>query len=113
MITFNGNIRISYHTLYFILFIIFFAADALRLYNFYSSSTQLSIEFQFFMKDIMLKNKEFSCFGRLRYCIYPSNKCLNANNHWHFICSDCVTFYNQLSVALKSFINSRSDVIEF
>ena len=42
-------------------------------------------------------NKEVSCFKSLRCCIYHANKCLNANNCWHFDIYEQDKFRAQLS----------------
>ena len=42
-------------------------------------------------------NKEVSCFKSLRCCIYHANKCLNANNCWHFNIDEQDKFPAQLS----------------
>ena len=39
-----------------------------------SCSTQLSMKFQLLMKLKVVKNKDFSCFRTLSYCIYQANK---------------------------------------
>ena len=33
----------------------------------------------------ILKIEEFFLLKTLRGCIYPANKCSNANNSWHFV----------------------------
>ena len=43
------------------------------------------------------KNKELSFFQTLRCCIYHANKCLNANNCWHFNIYEHDKFHAQLS----------------
>ena len=53
-------------------------------YKFHSCSSQQSMKYQFATKSKMLKRKVFSCFKTLRWCIYPVDKCCNANNCWHF-----------------------------
>ena len=50
----------------------------------FSYSAQLSMKFQLFIKTKMLKNKDCSGFQTLRCCTYSANKCLNANDWWHF-----------------------------
>ena len=47
-------------------------------------STQLSTKFQLLIKTRMRKNKDISCIRAFRCCIYPANKCWNANHCWHF-----------------------------
>ena len=42
------------------------------------------MEFQLLIKTKMLKNKDFSCFQAVQWYIYHADKCLNANNCWHF-----------------------------
>ena len=41
-------------------------------------------KFQLLIKTIIPANEEVSFFKSLRCCIYHANKCLNANNCWHF-----------------------------
>ena len=50
-------------------------------------------EIQQSIKAIMLTN----CFKSLRCCIYHANKCLNANNCWHFNIYEQDKFCAQLS----------------
>ena len=50
----------------------------------FSCSTQLSTEFQLLIKTKIPTNKEVVCFKSLKCCIYLADKCLNANNCWHF-----------------------------
>ena len=63
----------------------------------FTCSTQLSMNFQLLILTKMLDNKDKSCFNTLRYCIYPANKCLNANNCWHFNSNESDKFSAQLS----------------
>ena len=63
----------------------------------FSSSTQLSMKFQWLIKGKVSKNKAFSCFKTLRCCIYPANKCENANNCWNFNIYEQDKFCAQLS----------------
>ena len=63
----------------------------------FSCSTQLSIAFQLLIKPEMLKNKDFSCFQTLIFCIYDAYKCSNAINCWHFNIYEHNEFYSQLS----------------
>ena len=51
------------------------------------------MEIQMLIKTKMLKNKDISCFQTLRCCIYRANKCLNANNCWHFNIYEHDTFH--------------------
>ena len=37
-------------------------------------STELSMKFQLLIKGKMMKNKDFSCFKTLIFCIYPTIK---------------------------------------
>ena len=60
-------------------------------------STQLSMKFQLGIKSKITTNKEVSCFKSLRCCIYHANKCLNANNCWHFNIYEQDKFHAQLS----------------
>ena len=60
-------------------------------------STQLSMKFQLLIKTKIPANKEVSCFKSLRCCIYHANKCLNANNCWHFDIYEQDKFRAQLS----------------
>ena len=62
-----------------------------------SYSTHLSMKFQLLIKTKIPANKEVSCFKSLRYCIYHANKCLNANNCWHFDIYEQDKFRAQLS----------------
>ena len=62
----------------------------------FSCSTQLCMEFQMLTKTQMLKNIFFSYFQTLRHCIYHANKCLNANNCWHFNIYEQDQFHVQL-----------------
>ena len=48
-------------------------------------------------KTKMLKYKDVSFFQTLRCYIYHANKCLNANNCWHFNIYEHDQFYAQLS----------------
>ena len=32
----------------------------------------------------LIKNEDFSCSKTLICCIYPTNKCYNVNNCWHY-----------------------------
>ena len=50
----------------------------------FSCSIQLSMKFQLLIKTKILTNKGVFCFKSLRCCIYHADKCLNANNCWHF-----------------------------
>ena len=63
----------------------------------FSYSTQLSMEFQLLMKTKMLKNKDFSSFQAVLWYINHSDKCLNANNCWHFDIYEYDKFRAQLS----------------
>ena len=54
-------------------------------------------EIQQLIKTKMPTNKEVSCFKSLRCCIYHANKCLNANNCWHFNIYEQEKFHAQLS----------------
>ena len=62
-----------------------------------SYSTQLSMKFQLLIKTKIPANKEVLCFKSLRCCIYHANKCLNANNCWHFDIYEQDKFRAQLS----------------
>ena len=48
-------------------------------------------------KKMIPTNKEVSCFKPLRCCIYHANKCLNANNCWHFNICEQDKFRAELS----------------
>ena len=50
-------------------------------------------------------NEEVSCFGSLRCCIYHADKCLIANNCWHFNIYEQNKFRAQLSCACKKYYN--------
>ena len=71
----------------------------------FSCSTQLSMKFQLLIKTKIPANKEVSCFKSLRCCIYHANKCLNANNCWHFNIYEQDKFCAQLSWVWKKFYN--------
>ena len=71
----------------------------------FSCSTQLSTKFQLLIKTKILTNGEVYCFMSLRCCIYHANKCLNANNCWHFNIYEQDKFHAQLSWAWKKFYN--------
>ena len=47
--------------------------------------------------EISTAHKEVSGFKSLRCCIYHANKCLNANNCWHFDIYEQDKFRAQLS----------------
>ena len=49
-------------------------------------------------------SSSFLTFQTLRCCIYPANKCSNANNCWHFNIYEQDKFNAQLSWEWKSFI---------
>ena len=51
--------------------------------------------------------KKFLALSISDCCIYHANKCLNANNCWHFNIYKQYKFRAQLSLAWKSFITSR------
>ena len=63
----------------------------------FSCSTELSMKFQLLIKTKIPANKEVSYFKSLRCCIYHANKCLNANNCWHFNIYEQDKFRAQLS----------------
>ena len=65
--------------------------------NFFPYSTQLSTKFQLLIKTKILANEEASRFKSLRSCIYHAEKCLNANNCWHFNIYEQDKFRAQLS----------------
>ena len=50
----------------------------------FSCSSQMSTKFQLVIKTKIPTNEEVYCFKSLRCCIYPADKCLNANDCWHF-----------------------------
>ena len=58
----------------------------------FSYSTQLSMKVQLFMK-----NNNFILLKTLRCCIYPADKCKNANNCWHFNIFEQDKFHAQFS----------------
>ena len=65
--------------------------------------TQQSMNLQLLIKSKIPTNEEVSCFKPLRCCIYHANKCLNANNCWHFNIYEQDKFRAQLSWAWKKF----------
>ena len=54
-------------------------------------------EYQTLIKAKILTDEEVSCFKSLRCCIYHADKCLNANNCWHFNIYEQDKFSAQLS----------------
>ena len=52
----------------------------------------------------MLKNKDFLGFKILRRCIYHANKCLNANDCWHFNIYEHDKFNAQLILVLQKYL---------
>ena len=62
--------------------------------------------FQPLIKTKIPTNIEVSCFKSLRCCTYHANKCLNANNCWHFNIYEQDKFRAQLSEDEKCFITS-------
>ena len=71
--------------------------------NLFSCSTQLSMKFQLLIKTKIPTNKVVPCFKSLRCCIYPTNKCLNANNCWHFNIYEHGKFHAQSSRERQKF----------
>ena len=63
------------------------------------------MKFQLLIKTKIPKKKEVSCFMSLRCCIYRANKCLNANNCWHFNNYEQNKFRAQLIWVWKKFYN--------
>ena len=63
----------------------------------FSCSTQMSTKFQLLIKIKILINEEVPCCKSLKCCIYHDNKCLNANNCWHFNIYEQYKFCAQLS----------------
>ena len=55
---------------------------------------------------MMLKYIDFSCFQTLRCCIYHADKCLKANNCWHFNIYEYDKFHTQWSWGQFFFITS-------
>ena len=74
-----------------------------RVLNFFSCSTQLSMKFQLLLGVEIAKIIGIFRFESPKPVIYPANKCLNANNCWHFNkINEQDKFYAQLSWASKS-----------
>ena len=71
----------------------------------FSCSTQLYMKLKLLIKTKIQTNEEVNCFKSLRCCIYPANKCKNANNCWHFNSYEQDTFRAQLSWAWINFYN--------
>ena len=67
--------------------------------NFTIRHCKLSTKFQMLIKTKIPTNEKVSCFKSLRSCIYHANKCLNANNCWHFNIYEQDKFHAQLSLA--------------
>ena len=65
-----------------------------RLLNFFSCSTQMSMKFQQLIKTKILKNKDFSCFQTLKWCIYHGV----LNNCWLFNIYEQDKFHAELSL---------------
>ena len=74
----------------------------------FSCSTQLSTKFQLLIRTKIPTNKEVSWLKSLRYCIYHTYKCENANNCWHFNIYGQGKFLAQLRWAWKKFYNLKT-----
>ena len=81
----------------FVQILTFFRSTGPEVIKFFSCSTQLSTNFQLLIKTKIPTIEEVSCFKPFRCCIYLSNKCLNANNCWHFNIYEQDKFPAQLS----------------
>ena len=68
-----------------------------RGYKFFSCSTQLSMKFKMLINIEIAKIDGIFRFNLLETAIYPANKCLNANNCWHFNIYEQDKFHAQLS----------------
>ena len=62
----------------------------------FSCSTQQDMKIQLLIKAEIVKNKDVFLLKALR-CIYPANKCKNANDYWYFNIYEQNKFHAQLS----------------
>ena len=65
--------------------------------TFFVLNSTESTKFQLLTITTIQTNKDVSCNMSLKYCIYHANKCLNANNCWHFNIYEQDKFRAQLS----------------
>ena len=63
----------------------------------FSISAQLSMKFQLLINVEIIKISGKFRFKTQKLVIYPANKCLNANNCWHFNIYEQDKFLSQLS----------------
>ena len=69
-------------------------AEVIKLF---SCSTQLSMKFKLLINIEIVKIDGIFRLNSLEPAIYPANKCLNANNCWHFNIYEQDKFHAQLS----------------